>query len=439
MDPREVILDRPMGRFQVVAVLICVALNALDGFDVLSISFASPGIAEEWGIDRAALGIVLSMELFGMAVGSVLLGNLADKVGRRPMILGCLVVMAAGMFLAATAQSIAILSVYRLITGLGIGGMLAAINAMTAEFSSRRRRALAVTIMASGYPIGAVLGGMVASALLTAFDWRAVFYFGAAVTVVFIPIVLAWLPESVEFLIHKRPPDALARINRTLTRMGHPQVDSLPDIDRDAPKASLARLFKPNLARITLLLTVAYFLHIMTFYFVLKWIPKIVVDMGFAASSAGGVLVWANVGGATGALLFGLLTQRVRVQPMVIAFLVFSAIMVSVFGQVGPDLRLLAIVTGVTGFFTNAVIVGLYALFAQSFPTELRAGGTGFAIGVGRGGAALGPVIAGFLFEGGYGLPTVAFAMALGSLLGAVAIFALRTPGSPKPATQTPA
>ena len=437
MDPREIILDRPMGRFQIVAVLICVALNALDGFDVLSISFASPGIAAEWGIDRAGLGIVLSMELFGMAAGSVLLGNLADKVGRRPMILGCLVVMTAGMLLAATAQNVIILSVYRLITGLGIGGMLAAINAMTAEFSSRRRRALAVTIMASGYPIGAVLGGTVASALLASFDWRAVFVFGAVVTAVFIPIVLALLPESVEFLIHKRPPDALARVNRTLARMGHPQVDRLPDVEPNAPKASLARLFTPNLARITLLLTLAYFLHIMTFYFVLKWIPKIVVDMGFAASSAGGVLVWANVGGATGALFFGLLTQRLRLQPLVVAFLLFSAVMVSVFGQVGPDLRLLAIVTGVTGFFTNAVIVGLYAMFAQAFPTELRAGGTGFVVGMGRGGAALGPVIAGFLFEGGYGLSIVAFAMALGSLLGALAIFALRTPASPKPTAQT--
>ncbi|WP_114952762.1 MFS transporter [Sphingosinicella terrae] len=428
MDPRETILSRPMGWFQIAAVTLCIALNALDGFDVLSISFASPGIAAEWGIDRAALGIVLAMELIGMAIGSVLLGNVADRIGRRPMILGCLVVMSAGMLLAATADDVVILSAYRLFTGLGIGGMLAAINAMTAEFSSRKRRALAVSLMAAGYPIGAVLGGSVASMLLASYDWRAVFVFGALVTVAFIPLVWFMLPESIEFLIHKRPADALARVNRTLGRMGHPPVERLPDPEPDSPKASMARLFAPGMARLTILLTIAYFLHIMTFYFVLKWIPKIVVDMGFAPSSAGGVLVWANVGGALGALLFGLLTQKIRLQPLIITFLVISAIMVTVFGRVQPDLTQLALVTAVAGFFTNAVIVGLYALFAQSFPTELRAGGTGFAIGTGRGGAALGPVVAGFLFAAGYGLSGVAMAMAAGSLLAAVAIFALRMP-----------
>src|SRR3712207_1113691 len=133
-----------MGVRQVLVVGMCILLNALDGFDVLSISFASPGIAAEWGIDRAALGLVLSMELIGMAVGSVVIGNLADRIGRRPTILGCLTAMAIGMGLAATADNVTTLSLYRLITGLGIGGMLAAINAMTAEFANAKRRNLAV-------------------------------------------------------------------------------------------------------------------------------------------------------------------------------------------------------------------------------------------------------------------------------------------------------
>src|SRR5262245_36246766 len=117
-----------MSRLQIVVVAMTVALNALDGFDVLSISFASPGIATEWGIDRAALGVVLSMELIGMAIGAVFLGGLADKIGRRPTILSALVVMAAGMFMATTATGVVSLSAWRVVTGLGIGGMLAAIN-----------------------------------------------------------------------------------------------------------------------------------------------------------------------------------------------------------------------------------------------------------------------------------------------------------------------
>src|SRR5688572_21205263 len=181
-DPRDVIAESPMSALQIAVVAITVALNALDGFDVLSISFASPGIAAEWGIDRAALGIVLSMELVGMAIGSVLLGGIADRFGRRPTILGCLVLMAIGMFMATTVSGLYALGAWRITTGLGIGGMLAAINAVAAEFSNARRRHLSVSIMAIGYPVGAVLGGLVAAQLLQANDWRSVFYFGTAAT-----------------------------------------------------------------------------------------------------------------------------------------------------------------------------------------------------------------------------------------------------------------
>jgi MFS family permease len=174
------------------------------------------------------------------------------------------------------------------------------------------------------------------------------------------------------------------------------------------------------------LLTFAYFAHLMTFYFILKWIPKIVVDMGFAPSLAGGVLVWANVGGLIGALALSALTQRIGVRPLVIGAMLLAAVMVTVFGQGQPDLARLSLIAGVAGMFTNAAIVGLYAMVAQSYPTAVRAGGTGFIIGVGRGGAALGPIIAGFLFARGVDLSIVAIVMALGSLLAAVALLALR-------------
>jgi benzoate transport len=425
-DPRAVIAREPMGRAQVVAVGLCVLLNALDGFDVLSISFASPGIAAEWGIDRAVLGVVLSMELIGMAAGSIVVGGLADRFGRRPVILGSLVIMAVGMALATTAHDVTTLSAFRLFTGLGIGGMLAAINAAAAEFSNARRRNLAVAIMAGGYPVGAVVGGSIASRLLTGGDWRSVFTFGAIATVAFLPLVWLLLPETVAYLAHRRPPNALERVNAVLRRLGHAPVAALPATAADAPRATIAQLFAPGLARTTVLLTVAYFAHIMTFYFILKWIPKIVVDMGHAPSTAGGVLVWANVGGATGALLLSLATQRFGVRPLVIGALALSAVLVTVFGQGQADLRQLALVAGIAGMCTNAGVVGLYAMFAQSFPTAVRAGGTGFVIGVGRGGAALGPIVAGFLFASGAGLATVAVLMALGSVLAAAALTLLR-------------
>jgi benzoate transport len=425
-DPRAIVAREPMGRAQIIGVAICIALVALDGFDVLSISFASPGIAADWHIDRAVLGVVLSMELIGMSAGSIFIGSLADRIGRRPVTLICLVVMAIGMWLASTAHDVTTLKVFRLLTGLGIGGMLASVNAMAAEFSNARRRNLAVALMACGYPLGAVVGGSIASRLLVSGTWRSVFGFGAIVSAAFIPIVWFLMPETIAYLVHRRPANVLERINAALRRLGHATVTALPAPEPDAPRARIAQLFTPALARTTVLLTVVYFAHLMTFYFTLKWIPKIVVDMGFKPSSAGGVLVWANVGGLLGALVLSVLTQRFAVRRLVIAALLLSAVMVTVFGQGQPDLAKLSLVAALAGICTNAVIVGLYPMVAQSFPTAVRAGGTGFIIGVGRGGAALSPIVAGFLFTRGVGLPGVALVMACGSLVAAAALLALR-------------
>jgi benzoate transport len=425
-DPRDVLSRSPMSTLQVVVVGITIALNALDGFDVLSISFASPGIATEWGIDRAALGIVLSMELIGMAIGSILLGGVADRIGRRPTILGCLVVMSAGMLLATTARGLVDLSAWRVVTGLGIGGMLAAINAVAAEFSSTRRRHLSVSLMSIGYPLGAVLGGLVAAQLLQGNDWRSVFYFGSAVTAFMIPIVYFVVPESVHWLARRQPSGALDQINRALGRMGHVAVSALPVIAADDRRRSIGDIFSPGLVATTTIVTLAYFFHITTFYFILKWVPKIVADFGFAASSAATVLVWTNVGGATGGAIFGLLTMRFGVKPLTIGVLVLSTIGVTVFGRTPPDLQQLSTICLLAGFCANAAIVGLYAIIAQAFPTHVRAFGTGFTIGVGRGGGVLAPIIAGFLFTAGYGLPTVALIMALGSLLSAGMLVLLR-------------
>lgn len=433
-----------MSPLQVWVVALTVALNALDGFDVLSISFASPGIATEWGIDRGALGIVLSMELIGMAIGSVLLGGLADTVGRKPTVVGCLVVMAAGMLAATTSTSIVALSVWRVVTGLGIGGMLAAINAVAAEFSNARRKHLSVSLMSIGYPSGAVLGGLVAARLLQGNDWRSVFYFGAAVTAALIPIFLFTAPESVHWLARKQPAGALDRVNAALARMGHPRVAALPSVATDLRRTSAADIFAPGLVATTTLVTLAYFFHITTFYFIVKWIPKIVVDLGFAASSAAGVLVWTNVGGATGGAVLGLLTQKFRVVPLTVATLLLSTVMVTMFGQTSADLQQLSLICFAAGFCTNAGIVGLYAIIAQAFPTHVRASGTGFTIGVGRGGSVLAPILAGFLLNGGYSLSITAFVMALGSIFGAGMLLLLKLdteasaepgrPSSPAPA-----
>jgi benzoate transport len=440
-DPRDILKTAPMSPLQIAIVAITIALNALDGFDVMSISYASPGISKEWNLPQGGLGLVLSMELIGMAIGSIVIGNIADRIGRRPTMLICLGFMSLGMLMATTAGNPTVLSVWRVVTGLGIGGMLAAINAVSAEFANERRKHLSVSLMSIGYPIGAVFGGLGAARLLQTYDWRSVFYLGTVVTILLIPVVYFVIPESVHWLARKQPVGALDKINRAMVRMGHQAIAALPAISPAARLQSAGDIFGPAMIATTMLVTLAYFFHIVTFYYIVKWVPKIVVDMGFIPSTAAQVLMWTNVGGATGGAIFGFLTLRYGVKALTIATLVLSTVMVSIFGKAPADLQTLIIICTFCGFFINAGIVGLYAIIAQAFPTHVRASGTGFAIGAGRGGSVLAPIIAGYLFQFGFTLPTVSFALGAGSILGAVMLLLLKLEDrtAPEPAALKPA
>ncbi len=425
-DPRSIVDAGVMSAGQWLAVLVTVGLNAMDGFDVQSISFAAPGIALDWGVDKPTLGWLLSIELLGMALGSVLMGGVADKIGRRPTILGCVIAMAVGMFGAAHSAGVSELLRWRLLTGLGIGGVLPSINATAAEFSNRHRRSLAMALMVIGYPIGGIFGGLIVRHILGVGTWHDVFTFGGWATAIFVPIVWFLVPESVEFLDRRHGQAALERINRILARFGHPPASVAGERAQAADRRSVTDILRPELIGTTLLITFAYFAHIMSFYFILKWTPKIIVDLGYAPATAAGVLTWLNVGGATGGAILGLIVPRFGLRRVTVCTLVGSCAMIVLFGRGADSLAVLTAVVAVAGLFGNSAIAGLYLLFATVFPTHVRATGAGFAIGVGRGGGALAPVIAGYLFQSGLGLQFVAAIMAAGSLVSAAAVSVLR-------------
>jgi MFS family permease len=438
-----------MGRMQILIVVITVTLNMLDGFDVASIALATNGIMTEFGLtDRAQLGIVLAAELVGMAIGSIFLGGVADRFGRRPMMLGCLVVMSLGMFMVTreagimangihnaalsfgrlqdTQTGIIHILVWRVITGLGIGGMLAAINAVVAEYSNKRRKHLNVSIMAMGYPIGVAIGSQISSVLLVNYSWHSVFYLGFFWTLALLPIVYFFVPETVSWVAMKRPPGAVEKISATMVRLGHGPVKELPPLTQAEHKASVLDIFSPALVLTTILVTAAYFFHITTFYFVAKWVPYFVGTLGFDPSSAAQMLFWVSVGGATGGGLLGVLTIKYSLKALTIASMICSTVLVIIFGSSPADFTTLAVICFGAGFFTNATINGLYAIFAHCYPTHVRAVGTGFAIGVGRGGAVLGPTIAGLLLEqGGLSFASTAVFMSMGSLVAAGALIFL--------------
>jgi MFS family permease len=406
-----------MGGWQIAAIAMTVMLNALDGFDVMSISFAAPGIAEEWGVPKDVLGWVLSMELIGMAAGSILLGGLADRIGRKPTILGCLIVMAVGMVLAPQSSDVVQLSIWRLLTGLGIGGMLAALNATVAEFSNARYRNLVLPLMVIGYPLGAFFGGLAARELLTGGDWRNVFYLGAGLTAACLPLAMWLIPES-------------PRINRVLARFGLSQMTVLPDPEPGGQRTGLIEIFRPALIRTTILLTLAYLTHVTAYYYFVKWIPKLIVDMGFDPGAGAGVLTNAMLGGAIGGGVLGLVALKIGMRWATVIALAGAFVMLNIFGMGHPDLTMLGWIAGLTAFFSNAAAVGFYALLALAFPPQVRATGTGFGIGFGRAGAAMGPALAGMLFQSGMGLQSVSLIISAGSLLAIVAILMVRIPSA---------
>jgi len=442
-DPRSLMATSAMTRLQITACLVTVMLNALDGFDVLAISFATPGILKEWNISRLEFGVVASMELWGMAVGSFLLGGVADQLGRRRSILTFLVVMTLGSFMCSLATSLVTLGSWRFVTGLGIGGMLAAINAASAEFSNDKLRNLWVALMTIGYPLGNVFCALVVAELLKTHDWRVVFEFAAILSAVLFPIVWFLVPESISWLCRKQPAGALEKVNKTLKRMGYAALSVLPPLPPPAERPSFKDLFTPQLFRLTLLLVVAYFAHITSFYFIIKWVAPIAADMGYSGPVVADVLLWISIGGAVGGGLLGFLALRWSVRLLTVGVLLLGAVAISLFGSGQSSLVELKTIIFFCGFFVNAGIVGLYTLLAIAFPTHLRATGTGICIGAGRGGAALAPIIAGYLLQHGMGLQTVAILMGCGSLLGAVVLLFVRYQdtseaklGAPAPTTR---
>jgi MFS family permease len=443
-NPIKVIDDNPMSARQWVVVVLMIMLNALDGFDVLSSAFAAPGITKEWGIERAALGVMLSAELVGMGFGSIILGGVADKIGRKPSMLICLVIMAIGMFMAHNATGVDNLTIWRFLTGLGIGGMLAATNAVTAETSSKSGRSLAMALYVIGYPVGGVIGGFAAQSwLLVDYDWRAVFLFGSIVTAIMIPLVMLLVPETPAYFAARRPEGALGKINRSLRTLNQPEIDALPEIAATAPKPKVTDILSnPRLRPVTLLLAFGYLLHTLTFYYILKFAVQIVSDSGFSQPEAASTLTWANIGGAIGGALFGFLLKKWDIRGPTAVVAVLGSAAVVYFGTGQDTLWGWRMAAFLTMFFLNAAIVGYYAAFARGFPAYARATGTGFVLGVGRAGAAGSPIIAGLLFTalGNEQLMTVSAIMAIGAILGVVLLWLMpnRDPDYEEPAMGAP-
>ena len=436
-DVRTIVREGRMSAFQIVAVTICMVINMLDGFDVLAIAFAGPLIAKEWALSPVQLGMLFSSGLAGMTLGSLVISPFADTLGRRPLVLFGLVVISVGMAGSAMMHALWPLAGLRFFTGLGIGTLLSSINTIVAEYSSERRRDFAVAFMSVGYPIGATLGGMISIVLITEFGWRSVFVFGAVLSALIVPVVLVRLPESLDFLLHKRPADALPRINLLLRKMGRGELVHLPDPDHPSTVAvkTVTGIFNRDFASRTLLICTSYFMIMLTLYFLLNWTPKVLVDQGLSVELGISGAVLMNAGGVIGGLLFGYFAGIFGLRQLSSVFMVLLFISVVVFGFADFDLVTMAILVAIIGFFLIGIIASLYALVAAVYPPQVRNTGTGLAIGIGRFGAIAGPYLAGVLIAAGWSRPAYCTALVLPTLLAAFLVRRVPLAGRAEPDT----
>ena len=417
---------RPVSALQWRVIGLCWLVNALDGFDLLAISFAAPAIASAWQLDPQTLGLVFSSGLLGMTAGSLVLGPAADRIGRRRMILLATTVLGASTLATAAATDVTQLVVLRACTGVAIGALLPSLNTLVAEYAPDRRRNLAISFMHLGYPVGGMAGGFLAAQLIPAAGWPALFVAGGLFTLAVVPILLLCLPESLHYLLRSGRADSPAaahlagRLGLDLTAA---TAHAAPTPATPVREVLRGRWLAPGLA-----LWACFFLGNLTLYFVLNWTPTVLVEAGLPQAQAIRAGLLLNLGGGLGMLTLGYLSARWSMHGMMSAFFVVGGALVMALGQLSQVAGVLFACTVLAGFFSLGALIGLYSLAARLYPDTRRATGVGLAIGPGRFGAIAGPYAGGLLIALGWPMGHYFALLALPLLAAAVIVWRVRPP-----------
>lgn len=419
-DVKDLINNSPISSYQIKAIAICFIIFFLDGYDALVLAFTGPSISEDWKLNYSELGVLLSSGLIGMALGAIFLGSLADKYGRRILIVTCLCIISLGMFLSAFTQNLNQLAILRLFTGIGIGIAITNVNVIITEYAPDKRRGFVVSVVQIAYPLGAMTGGVVAAVLISEWGWRMVFIVGAFASAVMIPIVLKRLPESIDYLLIKRPIDALQKINAQLRKMGHPELKSLPEgtAIETSFKSNLLRLWSDEFRASTVLMWLGFFMVMFSLYFILSWTPKLLITAGLSTEQgiSGGMVM--HLGGICGQLALGYLSARFKLRKLITAYFFMATCAMVFFALYTQQLTMALIFASGIGFFTFGTITGLFIMNHKLYPAEIRSAAMGWAIGIGRVGAIISPYLAGKLLDLDWQIPTLYFVFSIPMFLG---------------------
>ncbi|MFC3443567.1 MFS transporter [Sphingobium rhizovicinum] len=414
---------------QILVVAICFILNMLDGMDVLILSYVAPALSADWQVSPESLGVVFSAGLAGMAAGGLLIAPLADRFGRRKLILASLIMMAAAMFGSGIATSIGELIASRFIVGIGIGTVLASMAALTAEYAPAKHRTFAVGFLQAGYPVGATLTGFIVASHVGTHGWQAMLLGAAILCAAAIPLVWLLLPESIAFLLSRQPAGALDKANRLLVSIGQPRLDALPARNvSETQHAGVRGLLNEGRAFGTILLWFAIIFSFMTLYFVISWIPKLAIEAGLPATDAIYAGAIYNIGAFVGTSSIGLVAMRFDLRKLILTYMLLAAAALVLFGSVAMPLAATLATAFMIGVFVQGGFNGCYPLAASLYPPEARGTGIGWAMGMGRIGAVIGPMLGGFLLAAKVSLSIIFGIFAVPVVLAGICAALIRLP-----------
>jgi len=412
--------EGPLTRFQIGTIVCCALVNLFDGADTQSIGVAAPFIAETLNIKIAQFGPIFSSALVGATIGAASFGPLADRLGRKSLLIVATVLIGVFTLLTALASSVPMLMIFRLAAGLGLGGATPCFIALTSEYAPARLRAALVTLMWSAFPLGGMMGGLLNSYLITQFGWRAIFYIGGIVPLFIAVGLLVYLPESIKFLLARRSDDeAVRRIVARFRSPLRPQSHFVVEEER-LPGTPIRHLFTEGRLPGTLLLWVPFFTGFGILTVVTLWTPSLLRLNGVAAADTAFVVAFNGLGAFFGQSIAGRLMQRFGILAVLLpAFLLGTAATVGL-GYGASSVALAATFIGLVGLFMGLGTAGAIALAALIYPTPIRSTGVGWGMAMGRFGQIIGPLVAGALLADGWTADRIMIFIAGGGLIAAV-------------------
>ncbi len=414
------LLDRgPWSTYQKLLTALIALAVIFDGFDIQILGFAIPSLMHAWHAARSEFGPVLAVGLAGMVLGGPLAGYCGDRWGRRTALIGCVTAFAIATIATAFVHGFPGLTIFRLITGMGTGGALPNVSALTAEFAPLKRRSTAVKLTLVCVPLGGMLGGLLAAWVLPRFGWRGLYAIGGTLPLFLAIILYAALPESPRFLARQR--ENWSRLTQLLKRIGHtiPEGAAFEDgAERASPRsASLRTLFSPGLARETVGLWIAFFFCLGSIYLVFGWLPAMLTARNLDLATASFGLAVYNLGGVLGVLVWAVLVTILGSRgPLLSGALAcagsaLALLLVPI--QTSSDHTLLIACLGINGLLANAVQVSMYALAAHVYPTSIRATGIAYAATLGRAGGLLSSLFGSYVIQASTGAYWQALATAM--------------------------